>query len=396
MIASTHNLPAPSAIMPGQWVGMLGGGQLGRMFCHAAQQLGYRVAVLDPDSDSPAGAIADWHLTASYDDQQALAALSGRCQAVSTEFENIPAESLGIVAESVPVRPAAAAVHTVQDRRREKAFFVAAGVPVAPHHVMINEADIAAVPDALFPGILKVARFGYDGKGQVVVASRNSLAHAWEGFKHVPCVLEAQMTLDYEVSVVLARDQGGHVVCYPVLRNEHRDGILAVTHLTDSLPAPLTEQAQQAAHAIANQLDYVGVLCVEFFVLTDGRLVVNEVAPRPHNSGHITMDACLCSQFEQQARVLAGLPLGPAHAHSHGIMLNILGDIWYPDGSAQPVEPDWSALLAVPSARLHLYGKTEVRRGRKMGHVNLVGGEQNDVSAAAQQVAEILGIAWHD
>lgn len=380
-------------ILPGQWLGMLGGGQLGRMFCQAAQQMGYRVAVLDPDPSSPAGMLADWHVKAAYNDSQALSSLAKRCQAVSTEFENIPAESLAMLAKDVAVHPAAHAVQTVQDRRSEKAFLSAAGVPVAPYHVVEDASDLDSAPALLFPGILKVARFGYDGKGQISVSSRQELKQAWKEVDSVPCVLEARMPLEGEVSVVLARDPAGRVASYPVLRNEHQDGILVRTLLDRSLPSNIVRQAHEAAITIAEKLNYVGVLCVEFFLLAQQQLVVNEVAPRPHNSGHITMDACHCSQFEQQVRVLCGLPPGATEACQEGIMLNILGDIWFPEGCLQPTEPDWAAVLAIPQARLHLYGKTEVRKGRKMGHVNLVAATMAEAQGAAREVANILGIS---
>ncbi len=390
-----HDTSAP--VMPGQWLGMLGGGQLGRMFCHAAQQMGYRVAVLDPDPASPAGAVADWHIQQPYDETDALDALAQRCLAITTEFENVPAQSLAWLEERVVVRPNASAVAVVQDRIREKAFFVEAGVPVAPYAEIIHERDLDQAPVDLFPGILKAARFGYDGKGQVRVQSVAEAHAAWHELGGVACVLEALMPLKQEVSVVLARDHRDHIACYPATANEHRDGILAVS-TSDALEpsSPLASQARDAAAAIARQLDYVGVMCVEFFILEDNRLVANEVAPRPHNSGHYTMDGCLCSQFEQQVRMVAGMPVGPTGNTHSTIMLNILGDIWFQDGADEPREPAWDQVLAIPEARLHLYGKTQVRHGRKMGHVNIVADNLAQARLAASNVAGILGIAWHD
>lgn len=387
--------PAALTLLPGEWLGMLGGGQLGRMFCHAAQSMGYRVAVLDPDADSPAGAVADLHIRSSYDDASGLSQLAGRCRAITTEFENIPAQSLADLAQHVQVRPGASAVAITQDRIREKSFFVQAGVPVAPYAEILDEAAIQAAPDALFPGILKAARFGYDGKGQARVQSRAEALAALRDFGNVPCVLEALLPLSNEVSIVLARDHHGTIACYPPVQNLHRDGILAIS-MSDalSLQPDLAQQAKLAASAIAEQLDYVGVLCVEFFVLHDGRLIVNEVAPRPHNSGHYTMDASASSQFEQQVRTLAGMPLGATDSVQPAVMLNVLGDIWFLDGRDQPQEPAWDRVLALPGVHVHLYGKTVVRRGRKMGHVNVVAASAQLVQQRAEQAAQILGIVF--
>ncbi|MDM9559555.1 5-(carboxyamino)imidazole ribonucleotide synthase [Bordetella petrii] len=389
---------ASFTIAPGDWLGLLGGGQLGRMFCHAAQSLGYRVAVLDPAADGPAAMVADRHIQAAYDDPAGLAELARSCRAVTTEFENVPAESLrALAARQCRVSPAADAVAIVQDRIAEKTFIAAQGIPVAPHAAIRAPQDLHDAPDALFPGILKVARLGYDGKGQARVASRDEALAAYADFGGVPCVLEALMPLDYEISVVLARGFDGADVVFPVARNLHRDGILAVSTVatTDADAAHARRQAQatDAARAIAQGLGYHGVLCVEFFVLTDGSLVVNEIAPRPHNSGHYTIDACLTSQFEQQARVMAGLPLGSTALLAPAVMLNILGDIWFAPGADAPREPDWAAALAVSSAKLHLYGKHEARRGRKMGHVTVVAATLEQARADAARVAAALGMA---
>lgn len=382
-------------LLPGSWLGMLGGGQLGRMFCHAAQAMGYRVAVLDPDPDSPAGSVADRHFQYDYDDENGLVQLAGRCQAVTTEFENVPAATLSWLAERVPVRPGAAAVAIAQDRIREKGFFGQAGVPVAPHAIVRAASAIEDAPDQLFPGILKAARLGYDGKGQIAVSTRTQAMAAWNDLHDVDCVLEARLNLESELSIVLARDSAGNMVCYPPVRNEHRDGILAVS-VSDALvlQPELAEQARHMTMKIATELDYVGVLCVEFFILEGNRLVVNEMAPRPHNSGHYTMDASACSQFEQQVRALASLPLGATRTVRPAVMLNILGDIWFRDGTDTPQEPAWDQVLAIPEVCLHLYGKTEVRRGRKMGHVNIAGKNPQQVFDAAVRVATILGIPF--
>ena len=337
-------------IAPGGWLGLLGGGQLGRMFCHAAQSLGYRVAVLDPAAECPAGMVADLHIQAAYDDEAGLARLAQTCQAVTTEFENVPADSLRVLATRCRVSPAADAVAIVQDRIAEKTFIASQGIPVAPHAAIRSDADLLAAPDALFPGILKVARLGYDGKGQARIDTREEAQAAFAEFGGVACVLEALMPLAYEISVVIARGFDGATVVFPVARNVHRDGILAVSTAApvqqDAAHAERQARATEAAQAIAQGLGYHGVLCVEFFVLSDGSLIVNEIAPRPHNSGHYTMNACVTSQFEQQARAMAGLPLGSADLLAPAVMLNILGDIWYAsDAATTQREPDRKSVV---------------------------------------------------
>jgi len=383
--------PSFTSIPPGRWLGMLGGGQLGRMFCHAAQSLGYQVAVLDPAADGPMAQVAERHIQADYDDQAGLADLASLCQAVTTEFENVPADSLRALASRCVVSPAGDAVAVVQNRITEKAFVAGQGIPVAPHVAVTASADLDAAPDALFPGILKVARLGYDGKGQARIADRTQARQAFAEFGSVPCVLEALLPLAREVSVVLARGQDGAVAVFPVASNVHRDGILALTTVGDHIEPAWVHQATDAAVRIATELGYCGVLCVEFFVLTDGRLLVNEIAPRPHNSGHYTIDACVTSQFEQQARAMAGLPLGDTRLLSPAVMLNILGDVWF-DATGALREPDWAGVLAVPGVKLHLYGKHEARRGRKMGHVTCLAGTVDEAHDRATRVATVLGI----
>ena len=377
---------------PGQWLGVLGGGQLGRMFCQSAQALGFRVLVLDPDRESPAGDVADDHLVAGYDDQSALRDMARRCEALTTEFENVPAESLAFLAQERPVAPAARAVQVAQDRVAEKAFIRSLGVAVAPYVQVRCLKDIDDAPDALFAGILKAARLGYDGKGQHRVTHRDQARLAFESMGQVPCVLEAHLPLHQELSVILARDVNGHCAVFPVARNVHHNGILAVSHV-DTQHTQLTGQATDAAVRIATGLDYHGVLCVEFFVLTDGSLVVNEMAPRPHNSGHYTQNACVTSQFEQQVRAMAGLPLGDTRLLAPAVMLNILGDAWFGaqgSESCEPCEPDWAAILALPGVSLHLYGKRQPRLGRKMGHVNVTAPTLPAAVEMANQVVKVL------
>ena len=378
-----------SFIAPGATLGVMGGGQLARMFVHAAQQMGYATAVLDPDPTSPAGWVAHHHVRADYLDPLGLAQLADACAAVTTEFENVPAAALQTLARSLPVAPGAAAVAVCQDRAAEKAHFGRSGVPCAPHAVLASEADVAAVGDELLPGILKTARMGYDGKGQVRVASRTELAAAWQRLGGVTCVLEKMLPLAREISVIVVRGADGDVVHLPVQQNLHRDGILAVT----TVPAPdvaadVRDRAIADARRIAETLVYVGVLCVEFFVLHDGSLVANEMAPRPHNSGHYSIDACDVSQFDLQVRAMTGAPLVAPRQHSPCVMLNLLGDLWPAKG-----EPDWTGVLALPGAHLHLYGKTEARPGRKMGHLTLTAPTAEQAERNARAAAAALGMA---
>ena len=380
----------PGSIVNGQpaTLGVMGGGQLGRMFVHAAQAMGYYTAVLDPDPTSPAGLVSHHHIQADYLDEQGLAQLVQRCSAITTEFENVPAPALLALGAQRFVAPAAAAVAIAQDRAAEKAHFVKCGVPVAPHAVIETEAQLAAVGEDLLPGILKTARLGYDGKGQVRVKTRAELNAAWAELQHVPCVLEKMLPLKDECSVIVARSGQGQVVHFPVQHNLHREGILAVTEVhAGVLDAALVQQAVSAATAIAEGLRYVGVLCVEFFILEGGQLVVNEIAPRPHNSGHYTMDACDQSQFDLQVRTLAGLPLTQPRQHSPAIMLNLLGDLWQENSC-----PPWDKVLALPGTHLHLYGKLSARKGRKMGHLNITGATPEAVRSTALQACNLLGI----
>jgi 5-(carboxyamino)imidazole ribonucleotide synthase len=387
----------PSATPP-TWLGVMGGGQLGRMFVHAAQAMGYKVAVLEPARDCPAGHAADHLLCADYTDEAALAELAEQCVAVTTEFENVPAKSLEFLATRTFVAPSAACVSIAQDRIEEKRFFTecasVSGVLPAPHKVIASDADIDAIPDALLPGILKTVRLGYDGKGQVRVKTREEVRAAFVALNGVTCILEKMLPLAYEISVLTARGADGQSVVYPIAENVHRDGILFTTTVPGpNVSADCASKAQTAALAIIAQLGYVGVLCIEFFVLQDGSLVVNEMAPRPHNSGHYTIDACITSQFAQQARAMARLPLGDVRQHSPAIMLNILGDIWFNGGDAPAREPAWDKVLALPGANLHLYGKDDPRRGRKMGHITFVAPTLTQAQASLHTACEILGIA---
>lgn len=381
-------------MLPGEaTLGVIGGGQLGRMFVHAAQCLGYRTLVLDPDEASPAGAVAHEQICAGYLDPAGLEQMASRCAAITTEFENVPAQALEQLARSRRVAPAAAAVAICQDRVAEKAHFAASGVACAPYAVIASAADLQSVPDRLLPGILKTARFGYDGKGQMRVSSRAELAMAWGELKGVTCVLEQMLPLALELSVISARGSDGSIVQFPVQQNLHIDGILAVTQVPAAdVSEALQVQALSAAARITESMDYVGVLCVEFFLLQDGSLIVNEMAPRPHNSGHYTIDACDVSQFELQVRTLAGLPLTPPRLHSPTLMLNLLGDLWF-DAAGTLRTPAWDALLALPGTHLHLYGKASPRSGRKMGHLTITAATAGQAGQIALKAAMILGLS---
>lgn len=396
-------------------LGVMGGGQLGRMFVHAAQALGYQTAVLDPDADSPAGQVSHHHIKADYLDEAGLTHLAQCSQAITTEFENVPAAALEKLAQLRPVAPGAAAVRIAQDRAAEKAHFERCGVPCAPYAVIETPVQLDAVPSSLLPGILKTSRMGYDGKGQIRVENRAQLAQAWAQLKGVPCVLEKKLALHGECSVIVARGRDGEIVNLPVNLNTHIDGILAKSEIFRSnVPLALAKYAIKATKTIAIGLNYVGVLCVEFFIVKTEhnklQLIVNEIAPRPHNSGHHSMDSCDISQFELQVRTLAGLPLAQPRQHSPAMMLNLLGDLWLNNCGQIPIKsaakkpskkesesdpnysPPWAQVLALPGTHLHLYGKVQARTGRKMGHLTITGKTIADVRATASQAARLLGI----
>ena len=373
-------------ILPGATLGLLGGGQLGRMFTVAARTLGYRVTVLDPDRHSPAAEFATGHLDTPYDDPASLEALATSCAAVTTEFENAPAAALDAIAGRTIVRPAGSAVAVAQDRRREKGFLAEGGFPVGPFAVVESPADFApALGRVRLPALLKTARFGYDGKGQATIRDAADLARVFAEWKAVPCILEERLALELEVSVVLARADDGEVAVFPVAENRHARGILDVTIAPARVAPALAAQATDLATRIAAALGYVGVLAVEMFVV-GGRLLVNEIAPRPHNSGHYTIDACRTSQFEQQVRVLCGLPLGDPSLHTPAVMVNLLGDAW------RGGEPAWEAVLRHRGAHLHLYGKREARPGRKMGHVTVCEPDLARALDVAMAIRRDLGI----
>ena len=365
-------------ILPGATLGVLGGGQLGRMFALRARVMGYRVVVLEADPRSPAGQVADEQIEAAYDDPAALDLLAERCAAVTTEFENVPAGSLERLDRRVPVHPSAAAVSVTQERIAEKSFLREQGFSTAAFAPVQQADDIErAIAATGFPAILKTARLGYDGKGQAVVTSPEEVRAAFTRFGGVPCILERRLALETEISVVLARGSDGQVVSFPAGENEHRDGILHTTTVPARIPAGLEAEAERLACGVAERLGYVGVLGVEMFVAEGGRLFVNELAPRPHNSGHFTLDACSVDQFELQVRALAGLPLVRPRLLSPVCMVNILGDSW---GAGAP---RWERALAMPGVRLHLYGKADPRPGRKMGHLTCLADSSDAALALA-------------
>lgn len=369
-------------ILPGATLGMLGGGQLGRMFTVAARTLGYRVMVLDPDPDSPAGRIADEHIHAAYSDTWALEQLGKSCEVVTTEFENISADVLHQLSEFCPVRPSANAVEMTQNRIREKTFIRDNGLATAGFATVISENDIEAASEAVsFPAILKRAELGYDGKGQVVVENVDQLASAFSSLGKLPCVLEEKIDLEKEISVILGRNVQGESQCFPVAENTHQRGILHGTVVPTSVGMHLVEQAEAAAIRLADALDFCGVMAVEFFISTSGDLLVNEIAPRTHNSGHYTLDACVTSQFEQQLRMVCGLPFGDTRLLSPVTMVNLLGDVWKEDA------PPWNVLLSDPDVKLHLYGKQEARPGRKMGHFNYLGEDRTHAEVLFEKLS---------
>ena len=353
-----------NVIPPGATVGVLGSGQLGRMFAIAARRMGYRVHTLSPDDDTPTGQVADREIKAAYEDLDAVRDFARGVAVVTFEFENVSAAAAEAAAGHAPVRPAGAVLHTTQNRLREKGFLRRAGFPVAPFAAVRSAGELAqAVTEIGTPAVLKTAGWGYDGKGQAKIATLKEAAAAWTFLGTDEAVLEAFVDFEREVSVIGARGQGGSFAHFGVLANDHRNHILDVT----VAPAPVSPQVErdavEIARGILEALQVVGVLCVEMFLTRDGGLLVNELAPRPHNSGHLTFDACVTSQFEQQLRAICGLPLGGTGLLRPAAMANLLGDLW------RNGEPDWAAACAFPEVKLHLYGKAEPRPGRKMGHL---------------------------
>ena len=355
-------------IAPGAALGVLGSGQLGRMFCIAARRMGYRVHTFSPEEDTPTGQVADVEVTADYEDVDALRAFAGSVDVVTFEFENVPIGAIEAIEALAPVRPSAAALHTTQQRAREKTFLADHGFPTAP---FARAATLDELWDAVArvgtPAVIKTAAFGYDGKGQHKITTQADVAHIWDAIGHQEAIVEKFISLQAEISVIAARGLDETIVEYPVFENRHRNHILDLTTAPAAVPAPIAANAVEITRAILRELQYVGVLCVEFFVSTDNDLLVNELAPRPHNSGHLTFDAAVTSQFEQQVRAICGLPLGSTELYRPAAMANLLGDLWV-DGT-----PNWAAASRFADVKLHLYGKDEPRPGRKMGHLTATG-----------------------
>ena len=355
-------------IAPGAALGVLGSGQLGRMFTIAARRMGYRVHTFSPDDDSPTGQVADVEVTAAYDDLAALRAFAGQVDVVTFEFENVPAEAIDAIEALAPVRPSGVALHTTQQRAREKTFLADHGFPTAPFAPAASLDELwEAVARVGTPAVIKTAAYGYDGKGQHRVATPADVEHVWTAIGHQEAVVERFVDLQTEFSIVAARGLDGALAEYPPFENRHRNHILDLTTAPAALPEDVARRARDIARAILVELQYVGVLCVEFFLSADGRLLVNEVAPRPHNSGHLTFDAAVTSQFEQPVRAVCGLPLGSTELLRPAAMANLLGDLWA-EG-----EPNWAAACRFPDVKLHLYGKDDPRPGRKMGHLTAMG-----------------------
>jgi 5-(carboxyamino)imidazole ribonucleotide synthase len=370
-------------------LGILGGGQLGRFFVIAAHEMGYKVTVLDPDPNSPAGAIADIHLCKAFDDLSALEEMRNTCQAVTTEFENVSADSMDFISKKIHVSPSAESVRIAQYRVLEKTFLKESGLPVGPFEIIREDKDIPSETSSIYPAILKVARFGYDGKGQARVVSQKEAIAAFHQFSKQECVLEKMLPLDMEVSLVLARDQKGYIKTFNVSENIHTNGILDVSIVPARSAKAINDLVDQLAKRVAEALNYVGVLGVEFFI-SEGKVFVNEIAPRPHNSGHYTIDANVTNQFEQQVRVLAGLPLGSSRLHSSAVMVNLLGDVWT---NSKTKQPDWDKVFREPGLKMHHYGKHEARSGRKMGHFTVLDEKLDIAFQKAMEVRKLLGIA---
>jgi 5-(carboxyamino)imidazole ribonucleotide synthase len=346
----------------------LGSGQLGRMFSIAARRMGYRVHTFSPDEDTPTGQVADVEVTASYDDLDALRAFARQVDVVTFEFENVPSEAIQAIEECAPVRPSGTALHVAQQRGREKSFLADRGIPTAAFAPAATLDELwDAVARVGTPAVIKTAAFGYDGKGQHKASSQADVEHIWTAIGHQEAVVERFVSLQAEISVIAARGLDGDIREYPLFENRHANHILDVTTAPASVPAAVAAQALEITRTILEELQYVGVLCVEFFLSTEGDLLVNELAPRPHNSGHLTFDAAVTSQFEQQVRAICGLSLGSTELMRPAAMANLLGDLWE-DG-----EPNWAAAARFPDVKLHVYGKSAPRPGRKMGHLTATG-----------------------
>lgn len=376
---------AKKPILPGGTIGVLGSGQLGRMFAIAARRMGYRVHTLSPDEDTPTGQVADLEIKAPYEDLDAVRRFASGVDAVTFEFENVPAATAATAAECAPVRPGGYVLHVTQHRLREKTFLKQTNLPVTPFRHVTTLAELRAAASELgMPAVLKTAGFGYDGKGQYRIRTQEDLSTAWKEVGEQEAVLEAFIDFACEISVVAARGEDGSIVHFGAVENQHRNHILDLSIAPARVRPEVAKQAIEITREVLEKLDVVGVLCVEFFVGQDGGLQINELAPRPHNSGHFSFDANLTSQFEQQLRAVCGLPLGDVHQFAPAAMANLLGDIW------ENGEPDWAAAAGVPSVKLHFYGKTEPRPGRKMGHLTALAATVEEAVADVERARRLL------
>ena len=376
---------SPRVILPGATVGILGSGQLGRMFAIAARRMGYRVHTFSPDTDTPTGQVADLEIVAPYEDLDAVRRFARQVRVVTFEFENVPAETAAAAAECSQVRPRGEVLHTTQNRLREKNFLASNGFPLAPFRPVRSLDDLTQALAEIGPkAILKTAGFGYDGKGQIKIHALSAAEEAWRRMNGQECVLESWIEFEKEVSVVAVRGVDGSFVHYGVVENDHKNHILDITRAPGRVSPELAAEAIEIARAVLEKLEVVGVLCVEFFVTTSGKLLINELAPRPHNSGHFTFDACVTSQFEQQLRAACGLPLGSTELLRPAAMSNLMGDLW------DHGEPNWAAALTLPNVKLHLYGKMSARPGRKMGHLTALGETADDAVATAIAARNLL------
>ena len=364
-------------VLPGGTLGVLGSGQLGRMFAIAARRLGYRIHVLSPESDTPTGQVADKEIQASYQDLKAVEDFAAEVDVVTFEFENVDSQTVEAIERNTRVHPAGRVLHTTQHRLREKNFLQSISVPVTPFAAIRSQEDLENAASTHAPGVLKTAAWGYDGKGQVKVEAPTDAIAAWEQIDRAEAIFEKFVDFNQELSIVAARGQDGECAFYGPMANLHENHILSISVCPGGFSEKVTSEAQEITRAILEALNYVGTLCVEFFLTQDGNLLVNELAPRPHNSGHLTIDGHRTCQFEQQVRAIAGLPLGSPAQIKPAAMVNLLGDVW------QNGDPDWSSALAINDLKLHLYGKHEARVGRKMGHINIL----SDTPESAKQLA---------
>ncbi len=377
-------------IHPGAMIGVLGGGQLGRMFAMSAQHMGYRVIVWSPESDAPAGQVSFLHIDAEYDNAEALDCFTERVEVATIEFENIPVATLEAIGQRVPVRPGPKVLKTIQNRLDEKSFLDGGSFPVAKFRAIRSAEELASITTADLPAVLKTASSGYDGKGQRIVKTTQELAEAWEWFSQVECVLESFIDFECEFSVLVARN-GQDTVHYAPVLNTHHNHILDISRSPSGLPQDVQDRAVEIARGVAESLDYVGVMCVEFFLQRDGQVLINEIAPRPHNSGHLSIEAHVTSQFEQQVRAVCGLPLGSTEQLRPAAMANLLGDVWHADH-----HPDWAKALKESGVALHLYGKSDPRVGRKMGHLTCLKNSAEDAVATADTVRRALAESAKD